>query len=448
MGRAPNVRLRSLLDEARWNGAELARAVNATAVEAGVRTGYGRASVANWLAGSRPRGKVPELIAEALSRRLGRTVTASDTGFGHNGEPVRRRTHHGQDELGRGADRVPAGSAVSRAPGVYSVAGLDVPRWAQVLPADRERPRAPRGPWRLSGTELDAATTMLTAFSRAERACGAGPVRAALTEYLETTIHPLLGAVGATSAVRRSFLSVAARLRYLCGFLYFDDELHGAGQWHYRSALQLAVEAGDPTTYAIALRALSVQARALGHHRESVRLAEGAVEAGTVRAVPEVRAFLVGQLAVARATLGERRAAVAHLCEAERIVERMSGGMAAVGAYHRAALAHQRAAVAAGLGDRAGAMTALEDSIRHRPSTELRSRAVLLAKLAELRLDAGQVEQAGEIWHRFLDDYPVVRSGRVDTALRTLRSRLLPHRKLPGVEELLGRASAVRAGGG
>lgn len=50
----------------------------------------------------------------------------------------------------------------------------------------------------------------------------------------------------------------------------FDDEQHGLAQRYYRTALSLAVQAGDPVAYAITLRAMSVQARSLGHHQHAV----------------------------------------------------------------------------------------------------------------------------------------------------------------------------------
>src|SRR5919198_5845824 len=85
--REPNQRLRALLAEAGWTGQGLARAVNAVGAESGQRLRYTRASVAHWLAGVRPRPPVPELIAEAFSRRLGRPITVRAVGLaGAGGE--------------------------------------------------------------------------------------------------------------------------------------------------------------------------------------------------------------------------------------------------------------------------------------------------------------------------------------------------------------------------
>lgn len=78
-----------------------------------------------------------------------------------------------------------------------------------------------------------------------------------------------------------------------------------------------------------------------------------------------------------------------------------------------AALARQQAAVRAQLGDCDGAIRALTVSVRHRPAGERRSRAITLARLAELQLDTAAVETARGTGQRFLQDYPHPRSRRV-----------------------------------
>ncbi|MCE7080772.1 hypothetical protein [Streptomyces sp. ST2-7A] len=83
--RMPNERLRCLLDEADWTQEALARSVNAIGSEIGCPLRYDRTAVAHWLAGTLPREPVPELAAEALSRRIGRPVTPEAAGFGPGG---------------------------------------------------------------------------------------------------------------------------------------------------------------------------------------------------------------------------------------------------------------------------------------------------------------------------------------------------------------------------
>lgn len=95
------------------------------------------------------------------------------------------------------------------------------------------------------------------------------------------------------------------------------------------------------------------------------------------------------------------------------------------------------------LGDRGGAITALQDSLRYRPRGERRSRAIITARLAGLHISEGHLDQAVRTWHDFLDDYPYLRSGRADAAVAIMRSRLRPHSTNRDVRQILARAATV-----
>ncbi|MFD8493098.1 hypothetical protein [Amycolatopsis sp. NPDC059657] len=442
--RSPNDRLRALLAEAGWTGGDLARGVNTIAAETGLRVKYRRASSAQWLAGGQPREPVPRLVTEALSRTLGRPITPSDAGF------HRARTPGGPDHekentvvsqlagLGRAATRRDLLRYT-----VYSLGLLTVPDLPEMAAPVEAVRQARRYPLRLGTTEIEAAAAALRLFSESERALGASLVRDSLAEYLAGTIAPWLRANTATAELRQRLLSVAAELTYLFGFLCFDDELHGAAQRYYRTALRLSAEAEDPGVYAIALRSMSVQAHALGHHGQAARLAQSAVETAASKVPAPTKAFLLGQLAVTSAGVGDHRRAAAELGSAERQLDIMPNESASVGAYHYASLAHQRSAVLASAGDSDGAIAALRESIRHRSAAEPRARAITQAGLAEFQLDRGRVEEAADAWNSFLDTYPSVHSGRVRTAMVTLRARMRPHQKSPAVRALLHRATAL-----
>ncbi|WP_416371199.1 hypothetical protein [Streptomyces sp. MB09-01] len=81
MGRAPNRSLAGLMAEAGWGNGQLARAVNRTGAEAGMELSYSASTVTYWLKGTMPREGVPQVITEALSRRIGRPITCAEAGF-------------------------------------------------------------------------------------------------------------------------------------------------------------------------------------------------------------------------------------------------------------------------------------------------------------------------------------------------------------------------------
>ncbi|WP_410625149.1 hypothetical protein [Amycolatopsis sp. cmx-8-4] len=436
---SPNDRLRVLLDEAHWTGGELARAVNAVAAESGLDLNYRRASTAQWLSGGCPRPPVPELIAEALSRVLDRDVTPFDAGLAtgrcpadDEGDPVV------PDELGRLAADSSRRSLLRYS--VYRLALLTVPGLAGGPAAAASR-RCAAGA--IGEAEIQAAGTALRLFSATDCALGAGAARVALADYLANTISPWLRMGGITPVVHHGLQLVAAELAYLCGFMCFDDELHGPAQHYFRAALRLAGEAGDELRYAITLRAMSVQARTLGHRVQALRLAEAAMSSVSAEVPQQIRAFLLGQVAVAAASVGDRRRATSALQAAERALTEDGDRLSVIGAYHHGSLVYQRAATIASLGDKEGAIKALRESIRLRPSGEYRSLAITQARLAELSLDSGRIDEAVAAWSRFLDIYPTVRSGRTRSALRTLKARIRPHQDIPLAANLSVRAAAA-----
>ncbi|TCO45897.1 hypothetical protein [Actinocrispum wychmicini] len=324
---------------------------------------------------------------------------------------------------------------------VYGLAALSVPEWARVA----ARPiavAAEASALRVGPAQVETARTMLHLFSAADAAYGARATRAAVVDYLATTISPWLH-VPTTRQLHHELFTVAAQLTYLCGFLCMDDELHRAAQRYFRIALNLSAEADDPVTYATTLRTMSVQAHTLHHHSQALDLAESA-QSGNTAAPGATRAFLSGQLALACAATGDRYHALVHLRTAERHLDRVPNGRAVVGAHHQASMAHQRAAIRACLGDRSGAISSLQHSIEQRPVTERRSRAITLATLADLQLRHGQLEAAVATWHRFLDDYPHVGSARLDTALATLQARVRPYARTSVATALLARTTDLQ----
>ncbi|PRX51466.1 hypothetical protein B0I33_101620 [Prauserella shujinwangii] len=444
--RVANHQLGALLAEAGWNGPALARAVNRLGAENGLTLRYQRASVAQWLTGVRPRPPVPDLVAEALSRALGRTVTAADAGLTSAGPPRegdRWEAWWHQDIVNRLVDAYEASTGTPGAPALtYRTAALSVPPWATLASIPVTTAFAGHEAARAGRVDPHAATAMLRVFSDADLAFGGGHARTALAGYLASTIAPALRS-GGSPASRGELLRTAARLTYLCGYMCFDDELHGLAQHYYLAGLRLAVEGADHVVHAMSLRALSLQARLLGHRGEAVDLAEAAARRTAHPMPPRTRACLLGQLGVAQAAAGDRRGALASLRAADGFAARADHSAPPVGTCHQASLAYQHAAVAAYLGSRGEAIRLLTQSVRTRPRNELRTRTITLARLAELQLSHGRLEQACESWHRFLDDYPLLSSGRADTAFATLRGLLRSHSGNVAARNLLRRTRSA-----
>ncbi|QXJ23769.1 hypothetical protein AGRA3207_004970 [Actinomadura graeca] len=436
MSPAPsNDRLRALLAEAEWTGGRLAQAVNAVGAEAGLGLRYGRASVTQWMSGTRPRDPGPALIAEALSRRLGRSLGIVDTGFEGAEDAYWSMDLPAQlTELAAaaGTDRQAA-----RRVCVYRLADCRVPGWQEIRDGRIHR----GGPSPESGgPEMELAHTMVRLFSEVDRSHGGGVLRAPASAFLSHVGGPWCRTPPGDSR-RAEFLGVCSRLAHVCGFMSFDDQAHGPAQRFYRASLRTAAEAGHREEYAWALRAMSVQAHDLGHFRQALELIE---TAASPRLTVLTRASLAGQAAVALASTGSRRRALAELLRAEELLGRAPETPARpVGSYHPAELSFQRALVHSHLNDRRAALTALRESLARWPPAERRSRAITLARIAEFELEQGLLEEAVATAHRFLDDYSYIRSARIRRFLAGLRARLRPYGNSRAAGALLHRAVRV-----
>ncbi|MFI0977427.1 hypothetical protein ACH4SP_10405 [Streptomyces sp. NPDC021093] len=441
--RPPNRTLRALLGEAGWSGARFAREINAVAAAHGLGVSYDRTAVSHWLAGTRPRPPVPEIAAEVLSRRLGRSVVAPDTGL------AAPHDHHDTDRTARGGgsaldDLERLGALADRRDaartGVFSVAPLLLPGWDSLLPSvvPAARAAAPAPP------DARSATLLLSLFSRHEAAFGGGQVRDPLRSYLATTVTSWLRQPTAPR-VRGELLTVANQLTYLCAFTHFDANLQAHAQQYYLTGINLAREAGDRVGFALGARGLSVQALSLGHVREADKLAELAVRVGAPQAPAHQQALLLGHLAVTQAHLGNRRAAARHLIDSEKRLEASDSSPTPVGAFHSSSLALQHAAVARAQSDHALEARHLESSLRGRPPEENRARSISLATLAEAQLNEGHLDRACRTWSAFLDLYGDVSSARVHDHLRVLISRLRPHAAHRLVPNVLDRARSLAA---
>ncbi|GII96368.1 helix-turn-helix domain-containing protein [Sinosporangium siamense] len=131
------------------------------------------------------------------------------------------------------------------------------------------------------------------AFTQMDHRFGAGLVRPAVTEFMSTTLTPLLrGAY--TEEVGSRLLSAAAQMTELAGWMAFDLGRQGQAQQHYGQALRLAKAAEDDLIGARILASLAHQAADLHQSRWAVRLASAAVEAGQrAQASPRVLAMLL-----------------------------------------------------------------------------------------------------------------------------------------------------------
>ncbi|MYX97414.1 hypothetical protein GT045_21995 [Streptomyces sp. SID486] len=438
-----NAALRGLLSEAGMSAAELARNVNRLAAGEGLTLRYDRTTVAHWLSGSRPRDPVPQLVAEVLTRGIGRLVSVAETGLAGARSPA---SGDGPDEnradpllrlvtLARAdVDPVRRARLARLVFRQHGVPGTDI----------RDMLETP-GPGSLragiGGPDVQRVRFVTSQFAVGWPRYGGGHARAALASYLGDDIGRLL-VQPAPSAERRALLSAAAQLVHILGDMSADAGHQGLAQRYYLIALDVAAGAGDSRTRAITLRAMSVQAVRLSALRYAADLADAAVTSATGQS-GDLQAFVLAQRAYVRAVAGERRSAYRDLDDAESHL-----GSSAVRddpflRYPRAGFAYRKGHALHVLGDTEPALDALRYAAGRRPLHEHRTRALSQARLTLVLLERGRVEEACDTGRLFGEEHRFLRSHRSSLMLREIRARLTPYRRVPEAADLLQRLAAL-----
>ncbi|WP_064674678.1 hypothetical protein, partial [Streptomyces albus] len=296
VARQPNERLQALIQEAGCSNAGLARRVNMCGAEHGLDLRYDKTSVARWLRGQQPRGRAPGIIAEALGRKLGRTVTIDEIGMA-NGK-----------NLASGVGLQFAPTVVGAVEQVCELWRSDVGRrdfltgstvaasalvepsrdWLITQP---DHQVARNSGARVGPSDVAAVRSMTEALSELDHRYGSGHLRPVVVHYLNSVVSGLL-AGSYREAVGRSLFAAVARLTELAGYMAVDTGQHGLAQRYYIQSLRLAQAAGDRAYGGYVLAAgMSHLAASLGNPREIAQLARAAQEGARGRATPRAEAM-------------------------------------------------------------------------------------------------------------------------------------------------------------
>ncbi|MEU5398054.1 hypothetical protein ABZ348_01960 [Streptomyces sp. NPDC005963] len=397
----PNRLLAVLLSEADWNPAELARTINHLGRAQGLTLRYDRTSVAHWLTGSRPRSPVPDLVASALTRRLGRLVTAEETGLARPSPSVEGTDGSPHAEPPETNDVVEWLTALSRADAdparrtpltgsVYRLTAIASTAWNPETPT-AARPHDGGTP--VTSDDVQRLQDMSKLFADLLERYGGAHARSMLAAYLTDDVSRLLIAP-ARPEPRRGLFTGAAQLTHIMARMTMDTGQPALAQRYFTAALSLAREADDRRLYAITLRAMSLQALRLGFSTRARQLADTAIQTAGQSTDPSTLAFLLSQRAVTHAHAQDRRQAVIDLSAAETQHSRATSPPGPFSAYTRPGLDYQRGLALLALGDNAQAAQALTSSAASRAEGRRRSTALTHVRLASTLLPLGRLEEA------------------------------------------------------
>lgn len=456
--RRRNERLAAVIAEASWSHAQVANAFVRVALEASARefATVGRSHVSHWVGGTSPTGSGRAFLAEALSRRLGRTVTTNEIGLGAGDGVATAQPSWDLDTLATLADLGRIDVDVTRRAALgaaaYSAAAVAVPDpawWAQISRRGGQRGQAGR---RLIGRgDLEAVQETARLLSQIDQRRGGGHARVAVAQYLTADISGYMRGTYADDSLRRQMFSTAGELSYLAGWMAFDNAEHALAQHYFSAAVKLAAEADDPPLAGHILRAMAHQALDLGHRNQALVMAVASTEGKrSTTASPRERALTGVVHARALAACGNRTAASSALLDAERHLESATpdGEPDRVFFFGEASLAHETARTLRELGDVSGSVREFRRSVRTRKADAFaRTHVVTLGYLGSSLAGLGSIEEACKVWSDALTGMDGIRSARARQVALDMRSELAAFagRGVRSVRELDARAATYLA---
>ncbi|MCI3272286.1 transcriptional regulator [Streptomyces cylindrosporus] len=444
VARQPNERLQALIQEAGCSNAGLARRVNMCGAEHGLDLRYDKTSVARWLRGQQPRGRAPAIIAEALGRKLGRTVTIDEigmangknlaSGVGLQFSPTVLGAIEQVCELWRsdvGRRDFLSGSSVA-------ASALVEPSRDWLISSPDSQVARSAGP-RVGQSDVAAVKAMTQALVDLDHQYGSGHVRPVVVHYLNSVVSGLL-AGSYREAVGRDLFAAVARLTELAGYMAVDTGQPGLAQRYYIQALRLAQAAGDRGYGGYVLAAsMSHLAAQLGNPREIAQLARAAQEGARGRVTPRAEAMFYAAEARGHALMGDARAAQVA---SGRAVTALEGADAASGDdpawishFDEAYLADELAHCHRDLGQAEAGARRAEEALVKLPESKARRRAIGYVLLATAQVQQREIEQACNTGLKAVELLESLRSNRGADYLEDFQQRLEPYREEPVVRE-------------
>ncbi|MGI5468364.1 tetratricopeptide repeat protein [Streptomyces sp. CA-132043] len=441
--REPNARLRETIEAIGCTYEALAKDVRRIAAENGENVNTNKSGVSHWVNGiRRPSGRIPHYVAEALSRRAGRTITPADIGlaaaetpaFG-DADPVIAATELGRADVER---RHFLAVATFTTAGVAMPLGYDHEATSRMLRA--------RTATIVGAEDVEVVRQITAAFSAADERLGGGHGLTTVTAYLADTAAPMLRARFPSEDVRRAAFGAVAELAYLAGWKHHDLGQEGAAQRYYQVGYQLACEA-DPNGHAAwMMRALAHQALSLKQPHHCVDLVEGALARGLGHVDGQTEALLHITHARAYAAVGDKAPAARALLAAEDALlrdDRPQPSFSLVSGPAAGTVASHTARTLTDLTDHPGTEFQHRAALtRWDPIKYKRVHALTYADLGDSLAAQARADEAVAAWTQALTLMNGMTSDRTRKAISSIRSTLAIYqrRKVPGAADLARRA--------
>jgi len=448
----PNSALAALLTTHGISHKSLAFRVNQLAAKRSMKTSYNHSSVSRWLGGSVPQAPVPQLIAQAFTERIGRTVTVEEIGMGAVADGAVVGWDFPRDRHEALIHVQAYWGTPGRPAGRFAVNGyhVAVTRWLAV-PSDRFEWSDDLQGQRIGQAETDELRHAVEQARSWDMQFGGGNWRmASVTECLRERALPLLSGAHPEDIGRQLF-SITAELTRVVAWAAFDNGDSAAAQQHFIQALRLARAGQDVEmgTYVLATMALHTVLE--GAPDEALDMAQGAFNQGRHHASRRVLAFAKLAEARALARLGDSTGATTALSRAESWLEKIDTETRDplwVSYVTPTRLAADAVEIFRDLRKPKTALTWNEQAEENADTTAARPLGLRLATAAIAACQARDLDRAVHYTQQSVDLLMRVNSARARTSLRDVAAALSPWAAEKPVRDLierLGQATVPRA---
>ena len=447
---APNEQFAAVLAESGISKTGLAKRVRDLAEAQRIKSpATDHTAVERWLTGQKPRPATAKLVAQVLTRKLGRKVTESDLGFTAPAkDPAAALTYHHDVAAAIEVSTDLFRSDVQRrrdflAETTLTAAAFAVPA-VRYLTAPARLPAARTAGRQVGVEEVQAVRAVTATFRALDHRFGGGYGRSSITAYLNDQAAPMLNQASYTAEIGAALHSSIAEMMLLNAWMCYDLEQHATAAGYLIQALSLTEESGDTALGAEILAGMSHQAAYLGEPAEAVDMARAAGQCAKRAGQPVLLAEALAAEAHGHALAGNPRSAIACLTAAETALG--SADRAQAPAYldyfDAAYLAAKSAQALRDAGDAAAAIEHAQRSLQMQEGYD-RGRVFNLVLLASAHTQAGQVDQAAATGSLALTQAHTLNSARTRHYVRDLARRLEPHQNLPDVAAFRDYARAL-----
>lgn len=423
--REPNILLDALIDQAGMSHDGFAARVREAGKLRGMVLQYDHASVRRWIRDAAvPRGQIPELICEVLSRRLDRAVVLADVGLDRTGPQPDGPLYTAVEAataLWR-SDHKGASAVRTAEPVLGPLAIAPVFEWENP-PGDLDVAR--RAGSRVSTEQVRALQVARTRYERMYREVGGVPVRPRVVAFLAEHATPVIkGAYD--DATGRELYRAAGGLAALAGICSYDADLQGLAQRYFFHALRMAKASGDRGFGGYVIALLANQALYRGMNRQVIQYAETALRGARGDLSPALVTDLSALQAKAYARTGDRDSCHASMARAEEMASRIRPAEEPPEtSYVQAGLVEtQHADALRVLGDLSAAQGYAQQAVDSAGCSHTRGRVHRLATLATILAEQGDTEAAASIAGQMLDQAAGMESYRIQERILKVREAI------------------------